>query len=887
MSNTTPAASAVQEAAHLAWQQFTTGRDVDGAAIAPHILNGWQLSRKFGVDPIGQQVPPVLSESELADLYEENKPLLQAAEPMLKMLEVSIRDTGYIATLAVASGHLLAVVGNGELLDQAYSKYNIPGAVRSIKTVGVSALSLSITERRPIQVTGYEHYSRSFHDWRCSAAPIFDVDNEPIASLTLSSHISRPDIHTLTLAQSCAGGISIRLRERALMESQRHLNAMLESVHNALPESVIAINPEGIITHANNKAMSICANVEEELVGSSIDKIFSKPDLPRVRRIMAKCFPETLELEVLSRKGPANHMCRFVPIRLDNGDPCGMTLSISSKNQLIDIAKHVGGNYAKYSFEDIKGESPKLKAQIEFAHKAAVAGYRVLLYGESGTGKELFAQSIHNSGCSSKGPFVAISCAAIPRDLIESELFGYVGGAFTGARRNGMIGKMELATGGTLFLDEINSLPLEMQAKLLRVLQQMEIVRIGDTKPTPIDVRIIAATNRDLREAVRQGLFREDLYFRLNVVEITIPPLRERNEDISLLVHTFLRRQSYETNIPFMHISPEAMDALYSYSWPGNVRELDNACERALLMAGGGVIDIEHLPPYIAFPTGTAAMPGHFPGQFPGQLPGQFPGHLATSPGYAYNTPGTSSWPNNYPAPANSPGHVHGQVHGQAHGQAHSQAHTQAHDNLSGQAPGNVPTNALGSVYAPAFPESQTGRSLSSERIYPAERAYPVGAEQMRPPYGETPGVIGGISNGIPGGITGGVAAGVSGPAVQFARAGQGVAPPNYPGGHINRTEHISRTGQVTRSNWPAPPVSTSPDILAGSYPNSWEQAAQHPAHKQSAFGQTGNSVNDTYRNLVEAALESCQGNISKAAEHLGIARTTLYRKIKKFGISV
>lgn len=277
-----------------------------------------------------------------------------------------------------------------------------------------------------------------------------------------------------------------------------------------------------------------------------------------------------------------------------------MTLSITTKRQMIDIAKHVGGNYAKYSFDDIKGESPKLKEQIELAKKAASIVSRILLFGESGTGKELFAQSIHNSSRFHKGPFVAISCAAIPRDLIESELFGYVGGAFTGARKNGMIGKMELATGGTLFLDEINSLSLEMQAKLLRVLQQREIVRIGDTKPTPIDVRVIAATNQNLREATRQGLFREDLYFRLNVVEINIPPLRERHEDIGLLAHIFLRRQSYENNIPFSHITAEAMDALYSYAWPGNIRELDNTCERALLLAGGGAITCAHLPPHIS-----------------------------------------------------------------------------------------------------------------------------------------------------------------------------------------------------------------------------------------------------------------------------------------------
>lgn len=600
--------SVSQETVSMVWQQFMQGKEIDATLVAPHILKGWQLSRSCGVDPMCSQAPPVLSEKSLEELLHQNSALMHAAEPMLNMLEVSIRDTGYIAILAVASGHLLAVVGDSTLLSQAHIQYNRPGAIRSLENVGASALSLCILERQPIQVVGSEHYNRFFHDWRCSAAPIFDANDEPIGSLTLSSHISRRDIHTLTLVQSCAKCISIRLRECALIESQQHLNAMLESVHDALPESIIATTLEGVITHASNKAINYFCHIQGGLTGKKIEMLFSKPDIPRVQQILAKCQPETIGLEVISGKGPSNHICRFVPIKGDNGKPYGVTLSISSKKQIIDIAKHVSGNYAKYSFADIKGESPKLKKQIELAQKAASTNYRILLYGESGTGKELFAQSIHTSSPVHDGPFVAISCAAIPRDLIESELFGYVGGAFTGARRNGMIGKMELATGGTLFLDEINSLPLEMQAKLLRALQQMEIVRLGDSKPTTINARIIAATNQDLRECVRQGIFREDLYFRLNVMEIIIPPLRERKDDIALLVHTFLRRQSLETSIPFPHIASDAMDSLYGYPWPGNVRELDNVCERALLMAGGGIITRDHLPPHIA-----AASEGHIP----------------------------------------------------------------------------------------------------------------------------------------------------------------------------------------------------------------------------------------------------------------------------------
>ena len=198
---------------------------------------------------------------------------------------------------------------------------------------------------------------------------------------------------------------------------------------------------------------------------------------------------QTADLEVKTPSGPQNRLCRFVPIRLGNGKYGGTIISIPSLGQLIDIAKHVSGNYAKYAFSDIKGNNAVLLKQVELAKRAATTQAGILLTGESGTGKELFAQAIHNASSVANGPFVAISCAAIPRDLIESELFGYVGGAFTGARKNGMLGKVELASGGTLFLDEVNSLPLEMQAKLLRVLQQREIVRIGDTKPTHVEPR--------------------------------------------------------------------------------------------------------------------------------------------------------------------------------------------------------------------------------------------------------------------------------------------------------------------------------------------------------------------------------------------------------------
>ena len=591
---------AQQQRAHIAWQAFIKGDTVPTSLVPDYILKGWELSKKREIDPLKPQIPPVLAKKELDKLRKDHKALLTSAEPVLRMLEVSIRNTGYIATLAVASGYLLEVVGDSSFLTKAETVMNIPGALRSVEAVGSSSLSLAMIEKKTLEIVGYEHYSSIFHEWKCAASPIFNEHGEAIASLAISGHINRKDHHTLALVKSCADIITIRLRESTLLLTQQRLNSMLHSLYNSLPEAVLAISENAIITHANHNALRFIGGENEELEGKPIDAVISADDAPRVRAILQQAKPKTCELAILTPEGEQNKTCRFVPIHLDNGTPSGMTLTIVTKTQILDMVRHVSGNYAKYSFGDIKGKSAPLLVQIDLAKRAAATNSRVLLTGESGTGKELFAQSIHNSSPVSNGPFVAISCAAIPRDLIESELFGYVGGTFTGAREKGMIGKVELASGGTLFLDEINSLPLEMQAKLLRVLQQREIVRIGDTKPTPVDARIIAATNVNLMDAIKQGSFREDLYYRLNVVEVIIPPLRDRKEDIELLMHLILQRQSLETHLPFPQIAPEVLDVLLAYAWPGNVRELDNICERALLLSGGLTITLEHLPKHIA-----------------------------------------------------------------------------------------------------------------------------------------------------------------------------------------------------------------------------------------------------------------------------------------------
>ncbi len=243
----------------------------------------------------------------------------------------------------------------------------------------------------------------------------------------------------------------------------------------------------------------------------------------------------------------------------------------------------------------IAGKSAKMNQAIDFAKKAAASKSTVLLLGESGTGKELFARAIHNWSERKAEPFIAINCVALSKELLESELFGHEKGAFTGAHQLKK-GKMELAQGGTVFLDEVGDITPELQTKLLRFLQEREFERVGGTKPIDVDVRIIGATNRDLENAVRKGAFREDLYHRLNVVPITLPPLRERKEDISILAHFFMQRFSLETKKSFTEIPQETQEKLLAYEWPGNVRELANVIERAVVLGQGPKITSHDLP---------------------------------------------------------------------------------------------------------------------------------------------------------------------------------------------------------------------------------------------------------------------------------------------------
>lgn len=380
------------------------------------------------------------------------------------------------------------------------------------------------------------------------------------------------------------------------------------AILDAIQDGILVIDKQGIVKKINNEYTRITGVCAQDIIGKPLLEI--RPEAQLVSTLKDK----SVRVGVYRKVNGREYLVDMAPI-FDGDQVVGAVSICKGKQEVLDLTKTIeqqkqqiqwlqqkveASFQAAHHFESIIGYNQGLKEVTAIARKAATAPFPVLITGESGTGKELFAQAIHRGGKNASQPFVPINCAAIPTDLLESELFGYETGAFTGAQKNGKLGLFELADNGTLFLDEIGELPLSLQSKLLRVLQEGTIRRLGALKEKRVCTRIIAATNQNLADLVSKGLFREDLYYRLCVFQLHIPPLRERKEDIPLLAKTLLASQSDAKAVGQVNISDEALERLKHYHWPGNVRELKNALQFALCMMDEPVLHPSHLPPHLA-----------------------------------------------------------------------------------------------------------------------------------------------------------------------------------------------------------------------------------------------------------------------------------------------
>ncbi|NLZ73417.1 MAG: sigma 54-interacting transcriptional regulator, partial [Bacteroidales bacterium] len=355
-------------------------------------------------------------------------------------------------------------------------------------------------------------------------------------------------------------------------------------------DAVLIVNNFGIITAANTVSCRIFQSICKELVGTQLKEIiekqfFLKSELETGKPILNK------DIYIQNTK----YLCSIYPIINYARKNEGYMLTLRQINHHSNYYNSASGSTAKYTFDNIIGSSVKSKELMKLAKKFARFNSNILIQGESGTGKEVYAQAIHNES-RPNGSFIAVNCAAIPRNLIESELFGYEAGAFTGAERRGKPGKIELANGGTLFLDEIGDMPVEVQAVLLRVLEDKMVMRVGGSRYIPVDFRLITATNKDLLDLVQKNQFREDLFYRISVFRMVIPPLRERGSDVIQLAEYFINLYAQAQHLPAPILSNAAKYCLFHYNWPGNVRQLQNAICYASCMSSEGVILPEDLP---------------------------------------------------------------------------------------------------------------------------------------------------------------------------------------------------------------------------------------------------------------------------------------------------
>lgn len=418
--------------------------------------------------------------------------------------------------------------------------------------------------------------------------------------------IGIPVVPIVTADATVRRTVSIALETARSIDQERMKRHLMRTLLDSHHDGVLACDTRGIILSSNTRACHQLTNGTKtvpEIINHHIDELL----------------PDSGWEEVMESGTARDSMREFSdgitimhcsPMMAD-GEVTGLVFTIQNADMIRDSDSRIQrevtrkGFTAQYTFHDIIVQNPQMLQRLVSAHKYAKTDANVLILGETGTGKEMFAQSIHNAGARSNYPFVAINCAAMPEHLLESELFGYSDGAFSGAKKGGKQGLFETAHKGTIFLDEIGEMPINLQAKLLRVLQERHIRRIGDNKLIPVDVRVISATNISIREKIAEGKFRSDLYYRINLLELRLPPLRDRPEDIELIFSKLLDRYSKSYKLPVPRVSPEAAALLRRQPWLGNVRELSNFSERLVILSEGAEITPEQLEFAGLFDTST------------------------------------------------------------------------------------------------------------------------------------------------------------------------------------------------------------------------------------------------------------------------------------------
>ncbi|MDR3365214.1 MAG: sigma 54-interacting transcriptional regulator [Clostridiales Family XIII bacterium] len=570
-----------------AWVDFFKNGEVNETIIRNDILASWERCLALHPDAAAREIktkfcPP----GDFAKKLAINEKYLEISEAIIVSVMNALKEKHIGVYITDRDGIVLKMVCE----DTEAPCFGAPQTDLSEEYAGTNCMDLAVRHGEPTSVIGAQHYFHHFHRYAGYAAPIKDINGEMRGAIGILATLEHMSGYMLSIAATAATAIENGIGLFRSNDAIQRQNEEKQDILDSITDGIIYVDKNLNISYTNLQFLKFIGLEKSSLVGQAVGIISMKPD---INTLVGSGSSHT-NMQVKLNGDGKSYKCLLSHHPGTGVDGSTNEIFIfTAINEIREMAE-AAGNDQFFTFESLIGKSKAFLECIDRAKKAADYGARVILEGESGTGKELFAQAIHNGGSRQDEPFIAIDCGAIPHELFESELFGFEEGAFTGAQKGGHIGKFEQAHYGTLFLDEIVNLPLDMQAKLLRVLQDSRIVRIGGHKSIRVDVQIIAATNVDLLEEVGKGNFREDLYYRLNVVHIKLPSLRERKEDIPILVNHFIQSNSLKSSI--RSIDNAAMKIFCGYSWPGNIRQLNNILERIMLFAEGKRITADMLP---------------------------------------------------------------------------------------------------------------------------------------------------------------------------------------------------------------------------------------------------------------------------------------------------
>lgn len=570
----------------LLWERFTEDHTVTPEDLRPDILDSWRRSHHQKIDPHTPN-PSFLPAKEIKARVRANREILHVLQRVIACADELIGISNHVVAFVDRDGIILNIHGNPDLTKLLSQLSFLVGADWSETSAGTTAVGIALKTGRPSRVLHAEHYCQRLQEFSCMAVPIHDpFSKELIGLLDFVAYIEDHKPHVSGIALQMGRIIELELYRLRKEQDDFFRDCSIEVTLNQMDKGVLVLDDKNRVRRVNLKALEYL-NLDNDRLSNVNNMKFS--DLAAISEWKDPELPFTITrargMKVHLKRKPLVHQNRHI----------GSLILIESDATSEKRPTSVSQCLPKRPI----GKSSAFNDVLNFADKAAQCISNVLIMGETGTGKEILARYIHEKSPRSKGPFVAVNCGSIPRELLGSELFGYEAGAFTGAKQKGHKSKFEQAHGGTLLLDEISEMPLEAQVYLLRVIEDRAVTRLGGTRPIPTDIRLITASNRNLHQNTDEGRFRIDLLFRLNVLNIDLPCLKARKEDIPLLVDHFVKQLSDSFNMTFPQISEEALAALVTYDWPGNIRELRNVIEQAMVMSPDNTIGLENLPEHI------------------------------------------------------------------------------------------------------------------------------------------------------------------------------------------------------------------------------------------------------------------------------------------------